>query len=107
MELTAAQRTEQDKLKSALLTDESGCKLEKLAATLFSPLLEVPVAVAKTGFQHGGDAGPAGQQGRRFRIECNRFCVLFTLLGADKPEMTSLSNSGPSTRWWLNLLERP
>ncbi|UES43657.1 hypothetical protein GFK90_07645 [Roseibium aggregatum] len=29
--------------------------------------------MAKSGFQHGGDAGPAGRQGRRFRIETKRY----------------------------------
>jgi hypothetical protein len=29
--------------------------------------------VAKSGFQHGGDAGTAGQQGRRLRLECKKY----------------------------------
>ena len=33
----------------------------------------MPIAVAKSGFQHGADAGPAGQQGRRFRLECKKY----------------------------------
>jgi hypothetical protein len=36
-------------------------------------LLGITIAVAKSGFQHGGDAGAAGQQGRRFRIECKKY----------------------------------
>ena len=42
-------------------------------AALVSRLLDVPVAVASSGFQHGADAGPAGQQGRRFRLECKKY----------------------------------
>jgi len=48
-------------------------KLENLAAALLGRLLNVHVSVAKSGFQHGGDAGPAGQQGRRFRLECKKY----------------------------------
>ncbi|MDD9986484.1 MAG: hypothetical protein OXQ31_09450 [Spirochaetaceae bacterium] len=48
-------------------------KLEHPAATLVGRLLDVPIAVAKSGFQHGADAGPAGQHGRRFRLECKRY----------------------------------
>jgi len=40
---------------------------------LLGRLLNLPIAVAKSGFQHGGDAGPAGEQGRRFRIECKKY----------------------------------
>ena len=33
----------------------------------------MPIAVAKSGFQYGGDAGTAGQQGRRLRLECKKY----------------------------------
>lgn len=46
---------------------------ERLTAALISNLLDLPIAVAGKGFQFGGDAGPAGQQGRRFRIECKKY----------------------------------
>jgi hypothetical protein len=65
--------TDQEKLKYELQSDKSSSKLENLAAGLVGLLLDVPIAVAKSGFQHGGDAGPAGQQGRRFRIECKKY----------------------------------
>lgn len=48
-------------------------EFEKVAAALISELLDVRIAVAKSGFQHGGDAGPAGRRGRRFRIETKRY----------------------------------
>lgn len=35
--------------------------------------MEATVAIARAGFQHGGDGGPAGGQGRSFRIESKRF----------------------------------
>lgn len=61
------------RLKIELQADGSASKLENLAAALLGRLLGVPVAVAKSGFQHGGDGGPAGRQGRRFRIECKKY----------------------------------
>src|SRR5262245_35654064 len=73
MTFTAAQRQTQDKLKTALQNDADAGKLEELAAALLGHLLGVTVAVAKSGFQHGGDAGPAGRQGRRLRVECKRY----------------------------------
>ena len=42
-------------------------------AALVSRLLDVGIAMAKRGFQFGGDAGPGGRQGRRFRIETKRY----------------------------------
>src|SRR5687767_8317560 len=47
--------------------------LVRVAAALIGRLLDVPVAVAKAGFQHGADAGTASHQGRRLRIECKRY----------------------------------
>ncbi len=31
------------------------------------------VSARSAGFQHGGDAGATGQQGRRFRVECKKY----------------------------------
>jgi hypothetical protein len=72
MMLGAAEQQTQAKLKAVLQEGEAG-KLEELAAALIGNLLGVTVAVAKSGFQHGGDAGPAGRQGRRLRVECKRY----------------------------------
>lgn len=47
--------------------------LELLAADLFGRLLDVRVSVAKSGFQHGGDAGTTGIRDRYLRIECKRY----------------------------------
>lgn len=47
--------------------------LERFAAAAIGRLLDVPVAVASSGFQFGGDAGSSGRLGRHFRIECKRY----------------------------------
>ena len=63
---------EQQELKQHLQR-ASASQVEHLAAALIGRLLDVPVVVAQSGFQHGADAGPAGQHGRRFRLECKRY----------------------------------
>jgi hypothetical protein len=73
MFLSSVERAHQDKLKTALQTEPDFRKFENLTAALIGKLLGVAVAVAKSGFQHGGDAGPAGRQGRRFRLECKKY----------------------------------
>ena len=73
MPLTAFEHSHQEKLKAELQADRSAHKLENLAASLMGRLLAISIAVAKSGFQHGGDAGAAGQQGRRFRLECKKY----------------------------------
>lgn len=66
-------RDRQKRLKRALQNDIDATKLEHLAAALIRCLLGVPIAVASSGFQHGADAGPAGRQGRWFRLECKKY----------------------------------
>lgn len=63
---------QQDRLK-CLLQQAAPGQLEKLAAALLGNLIGVSIAVASSGFQHGGDAGPVGRQGRRFRVEAKRY----------------------------------
>lgn len=63
----------QSELKQEIQSERNASKLENLVAALIGELLCVPIAVAKSGFQHGGDAGPAGQHERRFRIECKKY----------------------------------
>ncbi|MEX5591442.1 hypothetical protein [Pseudomonas orientalis] len=62
-----------ERLRLILQTDVKPPEFERLVAALISHLTGVGIAVAKTGFQHGGDAGPSGRQGRRFRIETKRY----------------------------------
>ena len=73
MSLSTVELDNQEKLKRELQNAQEASKLEHLAASLVDRLLNVPIAVAKPGFQHGADAGPAGQQGRRFRVECKKY----------------------------------
>ena len=63
----------QEKLKHELQNGGDPSKFERLVAALLDRLLGVLITVASKGFQHGGDAGPAGQQGRRFRLECKKY----------------------------------
>ena len=63
---------ELDRLKAILQKQKPG-QFEQLAASLIGTLLDVPIAVAKSGFQFGGDAGPAGRAMRSFRIEAKRY----------------------------------
>ena len=63
----------QGKLKRELQNEENPSKFERLVSFLLGQLLDVPVTVAGKGFQYGADAGPAGQQGRRFRLECKKY----------------------------------
>ena len=61
------------KLQAALREPGQATKFEHLVAALIGRLLNVGVAVAKTGFQHGGDAGTSGREGRHLRIECKKY----------------------------------
>lgn len=60
-------------MKAALQGEKGSTSVEHLAAALLSRLLGIAVVVAKSGFQHGGDAGSAGRQGRRLRVECKKY----------------------------------
>ncbi|MYB55749.1 MAG: hypothetical protein F4X51_05100 [Gemmatimonadetes bacterium] len=67
------ERQHHERLKKELQKGRKPANLEHLAAALLSRLLDVPIVVSRSGFQHGGDAGTAGQQGRRLRIECKKY----------------------------------
>jgi hypothetical protein len=73
MPFTGVDAAQQEKLKRELQADDRPQALERFAAAALGRLMDVPVAVARAGFQHGGDAGPAGQGGRRFRIESKKY----------------------------------
>ena len=73
-EFTQDARVAQAVLKAILQANKKDAnKFENLTAALVGRLLEVPVFVAKSGFQHGGDAGTAGQSQRRLRIESKKY----------------------------------
>ena len=73
MSLSEKERQHHERLKKELQQGGNASNLEHLAAALLSRLLDVPIVVSRSGFQHGGDAGTAGQQGRRLRIECKKY----------------------------------
>ena len=79
MSLSREELRYQKELKSAIQQGENASQFEHLAAALLSRLLDVPIAVAKSGFQYGGDAGTAAQQGRRLRLECKKYNDTSTL----------------------------
>lgn len=62
-----------DALKVILQAIEPATRLEHLTAALIGELIGVTVAVAKSGFQHGADAGTVGRQQRFLRVECKRY----------------------------------
>ena len=62
-----------EKLKQILQKNISPKTFENISAALLSEHLRLEIAVSKSGFQHGGDCGPAGRHGRRFRIETKRY----------------------------------
>src|ERR1700730_8874662 len=63
----------QARLKVLLQAGVAASSLERLAGALLGRFLGVPIAIAKSGHQHGGDAGSAGQHGRHIRLECKRY----------------------------------
>src|SRR5258708_12523395 len=70
MTLSTAEQETQAKLKAALQGEAPG-QLEDLAAALLGDLLGVPVAVAKSVFHHGPDAGPSRRPRHRLPAECS------------------------------------
>ncbi|MCK1295338.1 hypothetical protein [Bradyrhizobium sp. 30] len=73
MPLGATDLQAQTDLKTALQAEKSAQKLETLSAALVGRLLGLSIPVARSGSQHGGDAGPGGQQDRRFRLEAKKY----------------------------------
>jgi hypothetical protein len=67
-----------DRLR-AVLQGMDAKEFERLCAALVGSLLDVPIAVAKSGFQFGGDAGTAGRFERNLRIEAKRYADTTTL----------------------------
>jgi hypothetical protein len=71
--LDSALIAKQQRLKQILQDEIKEGDFERLVASLVSRMLDVGIAMAKHGFQFGGDAGPSGREGRRFRIETKRY----------------------------------
>ncbi|MDR6841326.1 hypothetical protein [Pseudoxanthomonas sacheonensis] len=88
-------------LQAALQAESSG-KLERLAADLFSRLLQVQFAVSRSGFQHGGDAGTSGQQGRHLRLESKRYADVTPLKDRElQGEMDDALRRDPNLEAWI------
>lgn len=82
--------------------------LELLAADLLGWALDVPVSVSKAGFQHGGDAGTAGQQDRHLRIECKRYADSTPLSERElQGEIDDALRRNPSLEAWILVSTRP
>lgn len=73
MTLSPSDLIHQTTLKAALQAEKGGHTLEALAAALVGRLVDISLPLARSGFQHGGDAGTAGQEGRRFRLEAKKY----------------------------------
>ena len=69
----SAVSTNLTKLRHEFQYEQDASKFERLAAALLSRLLDVSIAVAKSGFQYGADGGTVGYRGRRFRLECKKY----------------------------------
>lgn len=75
---------------------------ERLIAALASQLLNVPVYVAKTGFQFGADAGTAGSGGRHLRVECKRYADTTSLDARDlKGGLLEATVADPALEAWI------
>lgn len=62
-----------ERLKYILQKNVDSKTFEKISAALLSELMGIGIAISKSGFQHGGDCGSSGRNGRRFRIEIKRY----------------------------------
>lgn len=71
--MAVAHTADLHQLKALVQAIDPPTRLEHLTAALIGELIGVSVAVAKSGFQHGADAGTAGRQERFLRIECKRY----------------------------------
>ena len=71
--MTSTNSADLDALKAIVQSIEPATQLEHLTAALIGELIGVGVAVAKSGFQHGADAGTVGRQQRFLRVECKRY----------------------------------
>lgn len=108
MHPTALDLDNQLKLKQALQAEAQSSRLEDVVAALVGWLLGVPIAVARSSFQDGADAGPAGQQDRRFRLECKKY---LDTSGLDRRELLGEIDQAlmrdEALEAWILIVTRP
>ncbi|MDR7099362.1 hypothetical protein J2X04_001709 [Lysobacter niabensis] len=77
--MASVDKVDLERLKTLVQSKEPATTFEHLVAGLIGELIGTSVAVAKSGFQHGADAGTVGRQQRVLRIECKRYLDTTTL----------------------------
>ncbi len=97
----------QNALRNVLQKEKDASKLECLAAALIGRLIGVRVAVSKSGFQHGADAGSAGRQGRHLRIECKKYADTTNLSDRElQGEIDDALRFDPTLEGWILVTTR-
>jgi hypothetical protein len=75
---------------------------ERLIAALIGRIMGITITVAKSGFQHGADAGTAGRQSRRLRIETKRYSDTNPLNERELlGELEQASQRDPALELWV------
>lgn len=91
-----------------VLRSGSPASLEHLAAALIGRLLRVSLAIAKAGFQHGGDSGTSGRAGRHLRVECKRYADATPLTDRElQGEVDDALRRNPALEAWILVATRP
>lgn len=97
-----------ERLKQILQKDICPKTFENVSAALLSQHLQLGIALSKAGFQHGGDCGPAGRNGRRFRIETKRYSDKTSLSDRELlGEIDHALNRDPELEAWFLVATRP
>lgn len=101
MPLTDEQAALLEELKGLLQGAEPGV-FERLCALLVGRLVGVPLAVAQSGSQQGGDSGPAGRAGRTFRVEAKRYAENTSLSHRElQGEVDDALRRDPALEAWI------
>ena len=99
--MSSASLTSLDELRHELQS-LTPSRFEHLAAALVGRMIGVGVVVAKSGFQYGGDAGTAGREGRRLRLETKRYSDTTSL--GDREllgELEQATQRDPALELWI------
>jgi hypothetical protein len=94
-------------LRLLLQAEPDAKKLEQLGGALIGELLGVGVAVAKSGFQAGGDGGTGGRAGRRLRLETKKYADTTSLSERELlGEMAQAFRNDPALEAWILIATR-